>query len=959
MLSPTDLEKIKEVSLVEAIGREVHLKQKGSEWVGLSPFTGEKSGSFTINETKRIWKCFSSGFSGKTAHSFYQKLDEENGGSGNWIDAMKKVAALMNIVLEGVQQAPAAKAKFEKRSLKPDEKPGDKFFEYRDFTDAELKILGPRVNAALCQRFNLHACERMTLCKENEVYEISSTPEYPIFVFNNKTWQKIYQPKAENKAQRFSYAGEKPARHVFGMDVIAKAFNKNKEDLFKENEGADEKIDPRLDAVYIMSGGSDGLNLASLGEDYYPIWFNSESESVEYEEYKLLNTYAKNIYYVADLDATGRREAIKLGLKFLDIKLVWLPESLKQFRDGRGNPCKDFKDYVTKFYNKENGVAFFNTFKKLIENSLQFQFWNVYWKEKKNEYFLSNTRLYHFLKCQGFGRYEHQNLKDGYIYVKVDGSIIRVLEPYQISNFVHSFLEERGMPSELRDYVYNSPKLSEKSLANLPRIEIDFTVADRETQYLFFPNGVWKITKDGIEDFKPGQIDRYIWEDKVIDVRPGKPQTPPFEIFKDEHGDLDIKIHAKNNHFLNYLINASRIHWRKETEDSFDGKTEVEAQQYFKENQFNIEGPNLNADEIYEQKLHLINKIYSIGYLLHQYKNESRGWCVFAMDGKISDSGESHGGSGKSVCYANQNYILKRRVVLKGRDPKLTQNDFIYSSVTEDTDYILIDDAHQYLNFGFFFSEITGSIIVNPKNQASYEIPFAKAPKFVITSNHTPRDVDPSTARRILYTVFSDWYHFNKDNHYKQERLISDDFGGRNLFKDFTPAEWIDFINFEAYACAFYLWYPFKINPPMDNVTKRNLISEMGQAFKDWADMFFATKAGEGGDMDDYLYRDEYFSKESAFTDFKVKYSPKNWTPQRFKKALLAYCQYNDWILNPSEAGTKDGRIMKKFEGVTQEVIWIKTGSAIQFGEEPQGTETDPGDVERAADINASPDIDF
>src|SRR5690606_35311832 len=109
--------------------------------------------------------------------------------------------------------------------------------------------------------------------------------------------------------------------------------------------------------------------------------------------------------------------------------------------------------------------------------------------------------------------------------------------------------------------------------------------------------------------------------------------------------------------------------------------------------------------------LHLINKIYSIGYVCHGYKNESRAWCVFAMDGKISESGESHGGSGKSVVYSYLNNVRRRRVVLKGRDPKLTQNDFIYSSVTEDTDYILIDDAHQYLNFGYFFSEITGSII--------------------------------------------------------------------------------------------------------------------------------------------------------------------------------------------------------------------------------------------------------
>jgi hypothetical protein len=42
------------------------------------------------------------------------------------------------------------------------------------------------------------------------------------------------------------------------------------------------------------------------------------------------------LYYVADLDSTGVKQAIAMGLKFLDIKLLWLPEKLKQHKDKRG-----------------------------------------------------------------------------------------------------------------------------------------------------------------------------------------------------------------------------------------------------------------------------------------------------------------------------------------------------------------------------------------------------------------------------------------------------------------------------------------------------------------------------------------------------------------------------------------------------------------------------------------------
>lgn len=46
------------------IGRKVKLKKQGKEWVGLSPFTSEKTPSFYVNDQKRMFKCFSSGIGG-------------------------------------------------------------------------------------------------------------------------------------------------------------------------------------------------------------------------------------------------------------------------------------------------------------------------------------------------------------------------------------------------------------------------------------------------------------------------------------------------------------------------------------------------------------------------------------------------------------------------------------------------------------------------------------------------------------------------------------------------------------------------------------------------------------------------------------------------------------------------------------------------------------------------------
>jgi len=821
----------------------------------------------------------------------------------------------------------------EKRALKSDEQPKQYYFSYNEnLSPKELAILGPRVNQQHADEFKIRSCKSFTYCKENETIVTTATEDYPILVYDFGTWQKIYQPNSFEKQYRFRYAGEKPNRHVFGLDLIEKEFNRLKkkaEDEYEYVEDEDEdnpkkkKRDPRLEDVFIVSGGSDGINLRSF--DKFPIWFNSESEHLDWDEYKKLKMWAKEIYYVADLDATGVKQAIAMGLKFLDMRLLWLPEKLKQFKDKRNNPCKDFKDYVDKFYHSNNPNAFTNSFDKLINNSLPLQFWTEWFANKKMNYNLSNTKLYHFLSLMGFGRYESDDIKEGFLYIKIEGSVVKVLRPYEIENYVHAFLEERQMHPDLRDYVYNSPKLNERSLSKLPGLNVDFSSADKNTQYLFFTKKVLKITASEIVEYKQGEVQKYVWEDKIIDFNIKADTEPQFKIKTDESGNLDIDILKKDNPYFNFLINASRVHWRKELEESFEGKPAKDAEAYFEKNRFNIAGKNLSEDEIYEQKLHIINKIYCIGYLLHTFKDESKPWCVFAMDNKISETGESHGGSGKSIGLGSLNHIRKRRFYIKGRDANVTKNDFIYHGVTEDTDFILIDDANQYLDFAFFYSEITGSLKVNPKNGQPYEIPFEHSPKFLITSNFTLRDDGPSTSRRLLFTSFSDYYHENNNDEYKESRNIASDFDNRNLFTGFTEAEWNAYYNFCAQCVQFFLSHPKKINPPMDNVTKRSLRAEMGDAFEGWAEAFFASRDQTLEEEGDLKYLDNYFSKEMAFEDFLKASKQNKWSTNKFKKAMKAYCQLNDYLFNPKDLLNAPGRIVQKLDGKTQEVFFIRT----------------------------------
>jgi DNA primase len=62
MKYPKDyLDEIKlRLKVSQVVGKTVKLKKRGKEFVGLSPFSNEKTPSFTVNDEKGFYHCFSS-----------------------------------------------------------------------------------------------------------------------------------------------------------------------------------------------------------------------------------------------------------------------------------------------------------------------------------------------------------------------------------------------------------------------------------------------------------------------------------------------------------------------------------------------------------------------------------------------------------------------------------------------------------------------------------------------------------------------------------------------------------------------------------------------------------------------------------------------------------------------------------------------------------------------------------
>lgn len=824
-----------------------------------------------------------------------------------------------------------------------------------ELTESELDILGPLVTNEICKRYRLFSVQFYAKKKETEIVQMASTEHYPIFAFVNRTpegkeWIKVLQPKSQDKQFRFFYVGGRPKDFVFGLDYINKKFKELQPDDEETDEDSEsETRDTKLDRIIIGSGDRDSLNLAGAGE--LVIWQNSETANFDVALYAKLKARAKKIINVPDIDQTGRIQGAELAVKFMDIHTAWLPDSLSKSRDFRGNSKKDFLDFCNLY--RHNTWKLKNEIRLLLDNAKCCQFWDERLSKSGRAYEFNNVNAYYFLSLAGFYRMESPENKNDYIFIRTENHLVHRINYIQVKDFVNTFLEEkqrilgeRMIPNALRNMIYNSNKMTENSLVNLPKKTPDFSDFGSNYQLLFFKNQVWRITRKGIVNENIEKLKQNVWSNDLIDEKiettyahsiDGRKifiDSDYFQIYKDRENDWDIKILKTDCEFLNYLINTSRVHWHKE-EYALTGKSEEEIQKYWQENKFNIAGDGLTEDEIHEQKLHLINKIYIYGYLMHRYKDPAKPWAVYLMDNELVSDDESFGGTGKSL-FSNSPRIFMESRAINSRNPKLFENNFLFDGVTEHTDYFLFDDASKYFKFDNLYTAITGDLNVNPKNNQPYIIPFDKSPKFGISTNYSLRETSPSTMRRLLVGAFSDWYHHG-DGHEKKSKSPIDDFG-RRMFNDWTDTDWNHFFNFAAQACKFYLGTNEKISAPDANVQKRNSLAAMGVAFQNWADRYLVDY------LNDSLASEYYMNKRTA--EESVKSSERSLsgiTANAFFSKLKNWCIYNDVILNPAEkATTKDGRIFKWEDGKSVEYYYLlRTSTTDDLNPGKQDTDLD------------------
>lgn len=931
---------------------------------------GEKGKKFKVRDEKtpsaclykrksntfgEIWGVTDFGGDGwRSAIDLY--MEEHHMSQDRFNEAILQLAAQFNVTDE--LDRSINKADFTERDARADEPDGHRDFETQNFSPGELAILGPNVKQEHVEALHWHSVKWFSYTKDRKTRIRYSNEHYPIFMrecvvqeareLPDGTHQeevkfyKMYEPLNPDKSFRFQYfpAGAKPQKYINGLLELIhakEAFNAKEQKEWERTHTDEDAYEPqKLREAFICSGERDALCCRSLG--YMPLWFNSETYHLSEEEVREIMKHVEVLYNIPDIDETGIRKGTELALRFIDIRTVWLPNWLSNYRDNRGKPRKDLRDWMELRHTRKE-------FKFLMQMAMPARFWRTTENKKSGEvrHSIDTACLHHFLKLNGFYALHDDNQKDTR-YVKIDGYIVRSVTPKDIREFVRQWVISEVRDLSVLNLVLDTPKLSASMLDSIDEVDLDFTSFDARTQLFFFPNVCVKACGKQLEvvkkkDFK---FQNFVWEENVID-HDFRLLDDFFKITKsfDEDGRprFSITINKVGSNLMGYMINSSRLFWRKEMEKRFEDCSYAEKHAYENAHRFDIAGEGLTAGEIEEQQQNLINKIFTMGYMLHHYKSPSRAWAPMAMDNKIGEDNECNGRSGKSFFFKVLSLLMKT-VKLSGRNPKLMDNPHVFDQVTQHTQMLLVDDCDRYLNTGLFYDNITSDMTVNPKNNQSFTIPFEDSPKIAFTTNYVPADFDPSSEARLLYMVFSDYYHQRtEENDYHESRSIRDDFGKDLFSKTYSEEEWNQDLNFILQCVRFYLSVsdePVKLLPPMSNIIYRKHKQDMGENFEDWAQVYFSP---------DNFHLDTFIPRAKVFEDFKNHGGRvQGMTPQTFMKKLQAFVILCPWTesLNPQELRNSSGRIIRREEGAPPgcspvEMIYIRKKTDAPRTDSTQG----------------------
>lgn len=362
---PTDvIDQIRsDVNILDIIGQYVQLHRSGSNWFGLCPFHTEKTGSFSVNEPKQFFHCFSCGRGGNV-FKFLMEIEDLT-----FPEAVYRTAELAGIELDAKYLpqniAGAEDTQSETGRLKQlyaqagqlyhhilvNTKLGQPALDYlheRGLSDeliAEFQ-LGYAPQAEILQAFfhekkldDYQTLRKSGLFSEREGENLAERfNDRIMFPIRNQTGQIIaFSGRLLTPDKKLPKYLNSPEGILFNKRKVLFNFDKAKKTIRHESK------------VYLFEGFMDVLAVWRAG---IKNGVASMGTSLTSEQIYLLEQTASKLYICYDGDLPGRK-ATKRALELIaplskfELGTILLPEKLDPDEYVRKYGPENFKDFVT------------------------------------------------------------------------------------------------------------------------------------------------------------------------------------------------------------------------------------------------------------------------------------------------------------------------------------------------------------------------------------------------------------------------------------------------------------------------------------------------------------------------------------------------------------------------------------------------------------------------------------
>lgn len=277
--------------------------KKGNSYIALSPFTAENTPSFTINERKSIWKCFSSGRGGNNPVSLVMACDNLS-----YYDALIKTAEIIGIPLQYANtgendyrkdmmfQAVKFALEYYHNKAKNSKVCLD-YIAHRHYSSDVIDTYtlgyadGELTNTILKYGFDIE-----TLCDVGLSYKADDGTYRDAFNY------RLLFPLHDTRGRLCGFTGR-----TLGNSK-AKYINSKDSPIFSKSEAIFSKIVNRSDALlWIVEGQFNVLRLNSVGLNAVAV----SGTALSFEQIKFFKKYTNKLVLGYDNDDAGRRALAK------------------------------------------------------------------------------------------------------------------------------------------------------------------------------------------------------------------------------------------------------------------------------------------------------------------------------------------------------------------------------------------------------------------------------------------------------------------------------------------------------------------------------------------------------------------------------------------------------------------------------------------------------------------------